>query len=35
MSKKRKPIPNFKNEPEERLFWEPHDSSDYIDWSNA
>ncbi len=35
MSKNLKPIPSFKNEVEERLFWESHDSSDYIDWSSA
>lgn len=31
MSKKK--IPKFKNEAEERLFWQRHDSADYIDWS--
>lgn len=30
-----KPIPEFKNETEEREFWESHDSSDYVDWSTA
>ncbi|MGK0442315.1 MAG: putative DNA binding CopG/RHH family protein [Pseudohongiellaceae bacterium] len=30
-----KTIPNFKNEAEERTFWEKHDSSDYIDWNQA
>jgi predicted DNA binding CopG/RHH family protein len=35
MSKKRKPIPTFKSEAEERAFWESHDSSDYVDWSKA
>jgi predicted DNA binding CopG/RHH family protein len=34
MSKTKK-TPNFKNEAEERQFWELHDSSDYIDWKNA
>lgn len=33
--KKLKPIPSFKSEAEERLFWETHDSSDYLDWSKA
>jgi predicted DNA binding CopG/RHH family protein len=33
--KKLKPIPSFKSEAEERQFWETHDSSDYLDWSNA
>ena len=31
----KKKIPNFKNEAEERLFWQKHDSSKYIDWSDA
>ena len=31
----KKKIPNFKNEAEERLFWQQHDSSKYIDWSDA
>ncbi len=35
MSKKRKPIPTFESEAEERAFWETHDSSDYIDWDQA
>ena len=35
MSRKRKPIPTFKNEAEERAFWESHDSTDYVDWSRA
>jgi predicted DNA binding CopG/RHH family protein len=30
-----KKIPDFKNEAEERAFWESHDSSDYVDWSKA
>jgi len=30
-----KKIPPFKNEQEERDFWEAHDSTDYIDWSKA
>lgn len=32
---KKKKIPKFKNEAEERLFWQQNDSSDYIDWSDA
>jgi len=28
-------IPEFKSEAEERLFWQQHDSSEYIDWSDA
>lgn len=35
MSKKLKPIPDFRNEAEERAFWETHDSTDYVDWSKA
>lgn len=31
----KKKIPKFKNEAEERLFWQQNDSSDYIDWSDA
>ncbi len=30
-----KKIPVFKNEDEERDFWASHDSSEYIDWSEA
>ncbi len=33
--KKLKKIPKFRNEAEEKLFWEKHDSVDYIDWSSA
>ena len=35
MKKKLKPIPAFGDEAEERLFWETHDSTDYVDWSKA
>ena len=35
MPKKLKPIPAFANEEEERIFWETHDSFDYVDWDNA
>jgi predicted DNA binding CopG/RHH family protein len=35
MSKKTKSIPAFANEAEERVFWEKHDSSEYLDWSKA
>lgn len=34
MSKLKK-IPKFKNEDEERAFWEKHDSTEYVDWSKA
>jgi predicted DNA binding CopG/RHH family protein len=30
-----KPIPEFKNEDEERDFWAENDSSEYVDWSKA
>ncbi len=30
-----KEIPEFKTEADERAFWENHDSSDYVDWSQA
>jgi predicted DNA binding CopG/RHH family protein len=30
-----KRIPEFKSEDEEREFWATHDSSDYVDWSDA
>lgn len=32
---KKKKIPKFKNEAEERLFWQENDSSEYIDWSEG
>ena len=35
MKKQIKAIPEFTNEQEERLFWEEHDSSEYLDWSKA
>ena len=30
-----KTIPRFDNEEEERIFWESHDSTEYLDWSQA
>jgi len=30
-----KTIPKFRTEAEERIFWEKHDSSDYVDWKQA
>ncbi len=30
-----KSTPKFKTESEERVFWEDHDSSDYVDWKQA
>ena len=35
MSSKRKSIPQFSNEDEEREFWAARDSAKYIDWSKA
>ncbi len=35
MSKPTKAIPRFKNEAEERAFWESQDSTAYLDWSKA
>jgi len=32
---KKKRIPKFRNEGEERDFWASHDSTEYIDWSEA
>ena len=32
---KKKRIPRFRNEDEERDFWASHDSTEYIDWSEA
>ena len=34
MSKLKK-IPKFRNEAQERKFWENNDSSEYLDWSKA
>ncbi len=35
MSKSLKTIPHFANETEEQAFWESHDSTAYLDWSQA
>ena len=35
MNKQLKPVPQFKNEAEERAFWETHDSADYVNWAKA
>jgi predicted DNA binding CopG/RHH family protein len=32
---KRKPIPMFESEDEEREFWAEHDSTEHVDWSQA
>ena len=33
--KKIKPVPAFRSEAEERVFWETHDTTEYVDWSRA
>lgn len=35
MKKKLKKLPKFKNEDEERKFWDTHSSVNYFDWSKA
>ena len=35
MRTKLKPVPVFKDEAEERVFWETHDSTEYLDWAAA
>ena len=30
-----KKMPKFKSEAEERRFWQQHDSTEYLDWSDA
>lgn len=35
MNKQTKTIPKFSSEADERKFWETHDSSDYLDWTQA
>jgi predicted DNA binding CopG/RHH family protein len=35
MTKPLKPVPKFRNEQEERAFWETHNSADHVDWSKA
>lgn len=35
MKRALEPVPPFSSEAEERLFWESHDSADYLDWSQA
>ncbi|HEV8679036.1 MAG TPA: BrnA antitoxin family protein [Stellaceae bacterium] len=35
MSRTASPLPEFRDEAEERRFWETHDSSLYVDWSTA
>ena len=31
----KKKVPQFANEDEERAFWSEHDSTEYLDWSQA
>lgn len=33
--RQRKPIPSFRDEQEEREFWETHDTTEYVDWSRG
>jgi predicted DNA binding CopG/RHH family protein len=35
MNKPTKAIPKFANLSEERAYWESHDSTDHLDWSQA
>jgi predicted DNA binding CopG/RHH family protein len=35
MRRRAEPVPAFEGEAEERWFWEDHDSTKYVDWSNA
>jgi predicted DNA binding CopG/RHH family protein len=35
MKKSSKSVPDFSSEAEERLFWESHDSTEFVDWSAA
>jgi len=35
MSRKTRQLPQFRDQAEERYFWETHDSSDYVDWAKA
>lgn len=32
---RKKPLPRFASEDEERAFWATHDSADYVDWKTA
>jgi predicted DNA binding CopG/RHH family protein len=32
---KKKPVPEFKSEDEEREFWDKHDSTEFVDWQSA
>jgi predicted DNA binding CopG/RHH family protein len=34
-STKKKPVPEFRSEDEERAFWAQHDSTEFVDWRSA
>jgi predicted DNA binding CopG/RHH family protein len=34
-SAKKRPVPEFRTEDEEREFWAEHDSTEFIDWQSA
>jgi predicted DNA binding CopG/RHH family protein len=34
-STKKKPVPEFQSEDEEREFWAAHDSTEFVDWDSA
>ena len=34
-STKKRPVPEFGSEDEERAFWAAHDSTEFIDWQSA
>ena len=35
MNKQTKTVPKFADEAQERMFWETHDSTEYLDWSKT
>ena len=35
MPDRRKPVPKFRSEAAERKFWETHDTTQYLNWSQA
>ncbi len=34
-STKKKPVPEFRSEDEERAFWADHDSTEFVEWDSA
>ena len=34
-ARKLKPVPTFQSEADERAFWETHDTTEYVNWSQA